>query len=167
MKQALLGLGANLGDREATLTAAAAAVNALPATRVIASSSLYETAPWGYTDQPDFLNAVLKIETELSPQALLGALLGIEAMAGRRRSFPNAPRPLDMDLLMMEGVRSATAELMLPHPRMAERGFVLVPAAEVCADGFDGTDLAALRDAIGTEGVRFFCKMPDFLHETP
>lgn len=161
MTQALLGLGANLGDREAALRNAVAALDALPGTRVLAVSALYETAPWGYADQPDFLNAAVRIETSLSPHALLGACLGIEAHAGRRRSFANAPRPLDIDVLMIEGVHSDTAELTVPHPRMHERAFVLVPACDACPGGaFDGVDLAALRDALDCADVR---KMCDFL----
>ena len=161
MTQALLGLGANLGDREAALRDAVAALGALPETRVLAVSALYETAPWGYTDQPDFLNACVRIETALSPEALLGACLGIEAHAGRRRSFANAPRPLGIDVLMVQGVRRDTAELRLPHPRMHERAFVLVPACDVCDGGyFDGVDLAMLRDAVDGSDVR---KMCDFL----
>ena len=158
MTQALLGLGANLGDREAALRDAVAAIGALPGTQVLAVSALYETAPWGYTDQPDFLNACVRIETSLSPAALLGACLGIEAHAGRRRSFANAPRPLDIDVLMIEGVRSDTPELCLPHPRMHERAFVLVPACDVCERGcFDGVNLAALRDAVDSTDVRKMC----------
>lgn len=161
MTQALLGLGANLGDRKAALLAAVQALGALPKTQVLAVSALYETAPWGYTDQPDFLNAAVRIETSLSPHALLGACLGIEAHAGRRRSFANAPRPLDVDVLMVEGVRSDCPELLLPHPRMHERAFVLVPVCDVCPDGvFDGVDLAALRDAVECTDVR---KIGDFL----
>lgn len=161
MTQALLGLGANLGDRQAALRDAVAALNALPGTQVLAVSALYETAPWGYTDQPDFLNACVRIETDLSPSALLGACLGIEAHAGRRRSFANAPRVLDIDVLMVQGVHSDTPELRLPHPRMHERAFVLVPACDVCEGGcFDGVDLAALRDAVDGIDVR---KLSDFL----
>lgn len=135
MTRAVLGLGANLGDRAETLNAAIEAIGRLPHTRVTAVSSMYETVPVGYADQPDFYNLVATVETELSPRALLGGCLGVEAALGRVRTFRNAPRVVDIDLLLMEGVRSDDAELTLPHPRMMERAFVLVPLAELFPRG--------------------------------
>ena len=99
--------------------------------RIAGVSSLYETAPVGYVEQPSFLNAVVALDTELTPTDLLGALLGIERDLGRMRSFPNAPRTLDLDLLMVDNVILDTPELTLPHPRLHERAFVLVPLAEI------------------------------------
>lgn len=140
MSRAVVALGANLGDRESSLRMAVSSLAALPGTRVAACSHVYETDPVGYLDQPAFLNAALLVETELSPAALLGALLGIEAGLGRRRTFRNAPRVVDLDLLAMEDgegrpVSSATAELQLPHPRMLERAFVLAPLSDLFASG--------------------------------
>ena len=129
--KAVLGLGANLGDAPATLRAAVEALGRLPHTTVTAVSSLYLTAPVGYVDQPDFHNIVVTVETELTPHALLGGCLGIEAALGRVRTFQNAPRVVDIDLLLYEGFAEATAELTVPHPRMMERAFVLVPLAEL------------------------------------
>ncbi len=153
--RALLGLGGNLGDVEHTMDAALSALAALPKTAVLRGSRRYRTAPVGYTDQPDFLNMVAELETGLSPSALLGACLGIEAALGRVRSFPNAPRVLDIDLLMMEGVVSKTDELALPHPRMRQRAFVLVPLFDLYPDGLVyGDDLSGCLQAVGRDGVR-------------
>ena len=131
MKEAYLGMGTNIGDREKNLRAAIDALTHLPKTQVEAISSVYETAPVGYLDQADFLNLCVRIQTGLSPHALLGACLGIEAAMGRERPFKNAPRVLDIDLLLYEGVQLATEELTLPHARMGERAFVLAPLAEI------------------------------------
>lgn len=130
-RRAVLGLGGNLGDRAEYLRGAVAALGALPGTTVTAVSPVYETAPVGYADQPNFYNLVAEVETALSPRALLGGCLGIEAALGRRRTFRNAPRVVDIDVLLFEGVVSDDPELILPHPRMMERGFVLVPLENI------------------------------------
>jgi 2-amino-4-hydroxy-6-hydroxymethyldihydropteridine diphosphokinase len=98
---------------------------------VIAVSSLYETEPVGYLDQPPFLNAVAAIETTLAPTDVVRRLLSIERAMGRRRTFRNAPRTLDLDLLLYGDTILDTAEVVLPHPRMHERGFVLIPLSEI------------------------------------
>ena len=131
----ILGLGGNIGDMNAHLDAAKAALDHLPHTTVLRESRRYRTTPVGYLDQPDFLNSVMEIETTLSPQAVLGACLGIEATVGRVRTFRNAPRVLDIDVLLCEGYESDSAELTVPHPRMQERAFVLVPLADLYPDG--------------------------------
>lgn len=128
----LLGLGANLGDPAATLRAALAALDRVPGICVRRCSSFYRTQPVGYIDQPTFTNAVAEIETTLSPRAVLGACLGIEAALGRERTFRNAPRVVDIDVLLADGAEDNTAELTLPRPRMRERAFVLVPLSELC-----------------------------------
>ena len=127
----LLGLGANLGHPVETLQAALAALDRVPSITVCRRASFYRTAPVGYTDQPTFTNTVAEIDTTLSPAAVLGICLGIEAALGRERTFRNAPRVVDIDLLLADGAESNTPELMLPHPRMRERAFVLVPLAEL------------------------------------
>ncbi|WP_051318785.1 2-amino-4-hydroxy-6-hydroxymethyldihydropteridine diphosphokinase [Chitinimonas koreensis] len=129
--RAYIGLGANLGDAGATVTAAMAALAGLPGTTLAACSALYRSAPVGYLDQPDFVNAVAAIDTELAPHEVLDGLLAIEHEFGRQRSFRNAPRTLDLDLLLYGQVEIHDDRLTVPHPRMHERAFVLVPLAEI------------------------------------
>lgn len=131
----LLGLGGNLGDVHGQFDAVKDALSHLPHTVVLRESTRRQTAPVGYLDQPDFLNSIVEIETALSPQAILGACLGIEATLGRVRTFPNAPRVVDIDVLLCEGFESDTAELTVPHPRMWEREFVMTPLCELFPDG--------------------------------
>lgn len=132
--RAYVALGANLGEPVAHLRAAVADLATLPGTRVVARSSLYRSAPVGLVDQPDFINAVVAVETSLEALPLLRALLAIEARHGRVRSVPNAPRTLDLDLLLYGAAVLAGAELTLPHPRMHERAFVLLPLLEIAPD---------------------------------
>src|SRR5574340_1611992 len=131
---AFIGLGSNLEDPRSQLLRAFAELDRLPDTRLVARSSLYRSAPVGYTDQPDFVNAVAKIGTTLAPQALLQALLQIEHRHGRERSFRNAPRTLDLDVLLYGAAHFHEEGLELPHPRMHERAFVLLPLLEIASD---------------------------------
>ncbi len=143
----LLGLGGNIGDMHAHLDEAIEALSKLPHTEVLRESKRYRTTPVGYLDQPDFLNSVVEINTALSPQAILGACLGIEACVGRVRTFRNAPRVLDMDVLLCDGFESDSEELTVPHPRMMERAFVLVPLRDLYPDGVVyGRDLKEVMD---------------------
>jgi 2-amino-4-hydroxy-6-hydroxymethyldihydropteridine diphosphokinase len=128
----LLGLGANLGDPRRQLAQAVARIRAL--LDDVRVSSVYRTEPVGHREQPDFHNLVVGGWTTLQPEALLRALLAIEDDLGRARSFPNAPRTIDIDLLAYGDVVMRTAALTLPHPRMAERGFVLHPLAEIAPE---------------------------------
>jgi 2-amino-4-hydroxy-6-hydroxymethyldihydropteridine diphosphokinase len=132
MATAYIGLGSNLGDRMATLRMAIQRLETLG--RIAGVSSLYETEPVGYLEQPSFLNAVIALDTALAPADLLAALLGIERDLGRMRSFPNAPRTLDLDLLLVDNAILDTPELTLPHPRLHERAFVLVPLEEIAPE---------------------------------
>lgn len=134
MTPALIGIGANLGDPLARIAAAFDALAALPDSALLRSSSVYRTAPVGKTDQPDFYNAAALIQTTLAPRALLDALLAIELTQGRERSLPviaNAPRTLDLDLLLYGDQVIAEPGLAVPHPRMHERRFVLEPLVEI------------------------------------
>ena len=134
MTRSYVGLGSNLGDREAFLVGARAALAATPGISVVAASHLYETEPVG-PPQGRYLNAALALDTLLAPHALLALLLELEQAAGRRRgSLRNAPRTLDLDLLLHGKACIETPELSLPHPRLHERAFVLVPLAEIAAD---------------------------------
>jgi 2-amino-4-hydroxy-6-hydroxymethyldihydropteridine diphosphokinase len=132
--RAFVGIGANLGDPAAQVRAAIDALAALPETRLVAASSLYRTAPVGYTAQPDFVNAAVLLETGLGPRALLGELARIEAAAGRARQFKNAPRTLDLDLLVYGDETLAEPGLAVPHPRLHERAFALAPLVELDPD---------------------------------
>ncbi len=126
-----VALGSNLEDPVAQVRAGLRALAALPDTRLVAASSLYRNPPAGYHDQPDFVNAVAQIETDLAPRDLLNALLAIERRHGRSRDFPNAPRTLDLDILIYGQQVVHETGLTIPHPRMLERAFVLVPLAEI------------------------------------
>ena len=131
MARAFVGVGANLGDPAAQVRAAIAALAALPGTLLVTASSLYRTAPVGYADQPDFVNAAALLETALAPRALLEALQAIEARSGRARSFKDAPRALDLDLLLYGGEVIDEPGLAVPHPRLHERAFALAPVVEI------------------------------------
>jgi 2-amino-4-hydroxy-6-hydroxymethyldihydropteridine diphosphokinase len=128
---AYVGLGSNLQDPVRQVEAAFEELDRLPRTRVVKRSSLYRTAPVGYADQPEFVNAVAQLETGLAAEQLLDELQGLEARHGRQRSFPNAPRTLDLDLLLFGDLVLRTERLTVPHPRMRERAFVLEPLREI------------------------------------
>jgi 2-amino-4-hydroxy-6-hydroxymethyldihydropteridine diphosphokinase len=132
--RAYVALGANIGEPVKHLRAAVDDLGTLAGTRVVARSSLYRSAPVGLLNQPDFINAVVAVDTEMPALALLHQLLAIEARHGRVRSVPNAPRTLDLDLLLYGELQMQEAELTLPHPRMHQRAFVLLPLLEVAPD---------------------------------
>lgn len=133
-RRAYLSLGSNLGDRDAALRMATARLDALPGTRSIATSRIHETAPWGKTDQPAFLNMALAIDTTLSPEALLAATQEIEHDLGRRRIEHWGPRVIDIDILAYEGEERHTTALTLPHPYLTQRRFVLEPLDEIAPE---------------------------------
>lgn len=142
---AFIGLGSNLEDPRGQLLRAFAEIELLPDTRLVARSSLYRSAPLGYPDQPEFVNAVAKIATALMPQALLQALLEIEHRHGRERVFRNAPRTLDMDVLLYDDKQLHEHSLTIPHPQMHLRAFVLQPLLEIAPDaGIPGIGRAAM-----------------------
>jgi len=132
--RAYIGLGGNLDNPSARIQRAFIAFNTMPKTTLILKSSLYRTAPVGYLDQPDFINAVAAIDTSLEPIALLDALLHLELDEGRSRSFKNAPRTLDLDILMYGDQQISLDHLIVPHPRMGSRAFVLFPLQEIAPD---------------------------------
>jgi 2-amino-4-hydroxy-6-hydroxymethyldihydropteridine diphosphokinase len=131
---AFIGLGSNLEQPSSQLQRAFADINGLPDTRLVARSSLYRSAPVGYLDQPDFVNAVARIITNLTPHALLQALLQIEHEHGRERTFRNAPRTLDLDVLLYDDLQLHEHGLTIPHPQMHLRAFVLQPLLELAPD---------------------------------
>jgi 2-amino-4-hydroxy-6-hydroxymethyldihydropteridine diphosphokinase len=129
-----IALGANLGDPIAQVLRAVEELARLPATRLHGRSSLYRSRPVGGPDQPDYVNAVAHLSTRLAPRELLRHCLAIEARHGRQREGKNAPRTLDLDLLLYDGLVMHEPGLTLPHPRMHQRGFVLQPLAEIAPD---------------------------------
>ena len=147
-----LALGSNLGDRLANLRAA---IDALaPEVRVIAESSIYETPPWGYTDQPAFLNMAVKAETDLSPLALLRHLKDIESRLGRETTFRYGPRVIDLDILFYDDLVVDEEGLTIPHPRLHERAFVLVPLAEIAPELVHSVRGKTVKEMLGEVDVR-------------
>jgi 2-amino-4-hydroxy-6-hydroxymethyldihydropteridine diphosphokinase len=134
MIQAFIALGSNLNDPVAEVTRAFGELGALPGSRLQARSSLYLTEPVGAPGQPDYVNACVALETGLCARTLLESLLAIERSHGRQRQFRNAPRTLDLDLLLYDGLVCHEPGLTLPHPRMHERAFVLLPLLEISPD---------------------------------
>ena len=134
MSLAYVALGANLADPATQVRAALVALSQLASARLLRTSSLYRTAPVGVHGQPDFINAVVALETTLAPHALLAELFAVEARFGRRRDYRHAPRTLDLDLLLYDDRTIDTQELRVPHPRMHLRAFVLAPLVEIAPD---------------------------------
>lgn len=150
-----LGLGSNLGDRQANLQTAAAGLT--PKVNLLRVSSVYETEPWGYRDQPAFLNQVLEGETNLHPLDLLAFLKNLEITLGRQATFLYGPRLIDIDILFYDLAVINQPGLVIPHPRLAERAFMLVPLAELAPELYHpslGLTICKLRNQIDTSGVK-------------
>lgn len=153
---AYLGIGTNIGNRLQNLIDAVEALRLLPKTEVVDVSNVYETEPVGYANQDDFLNIVVSVSTELTAQNLLGAALGIEAGMGRVRTIKNGPRIIDIDLLLYENEKYDTVNLILPHPRMLERNFVLKPLLDLeIKSNIYSTDY--LKQLTTDDGIKMFC----------
>src|SRR5205085_2605657 len=150
-----LALGSNLGDRRGNLAAALQRLREVMEISTV--SSIYETEPVGYLDQPRFFNIVLQGKTTLSAQELLKYAKEIEAAIGRQPTFRNGPRPIDIDIIFFDDLQIKQDNLIVPHPRMAERAFVLVPLAEIAPDAVDpvsGYSVQELLDAVSQDGVK-------------
>jgi len=161
-----LGLGSNLGDRKHNLAQALELLSKHVVIELI--SSVYETEPAGYREQPLFLNAVCRISTGLNPEKLLRLAKKIEAKLGRTPGFPNAPRPIDIDILFYDNQVLNDKELTIPHPRLAERAFVLVPMAEIAPDlvhpGNKKTVKELLDDLGAVTGVRKWSEAEELMN---
>ena len=158
-RTAFIALGANLGDREQTILKALQLLNLHPGIRVVRCSALYETDPVGYEDQPAFLNMAAGLSISLEPEALLEAMLRIEQQLGRVRDIRWGPRTIDLDLLWMEGIIHDSEKLILPHPRMHERLFVLLPLMDIVLEK-DQELYAFVQQSLGKldgkEGIRLW-----------
>lgn len=161
---AYLGIGTNIGDRLHNLIDAVESLNLLPLTKVVEVSNVYETEPVGFADQNDFLNIVVCVSTELTAHNLLGAALGIEAGMGRVRTIKNGPRIIDVDLLMYGNEEYDTKTLILPHPRMLERNFVLKPLLDLDLDLEKSYySKERLEKLLTDDGVSFYCDNKCFI----
>lgn len=158
--EAYIALGANLGDREDTLMEALRRLDESRDIAILECSNIYETEPVGYVDQPLFLNMAVRISTRLDPYGLLHVMQQIEKELGRVRHVRWGPRTVDLDLIWMEGRQEDTEELILPHPRMEERLFVLVPMKDIVPEdephGLRTTVLAAMERLDGKEGLQLW-----------
>ncbi|MBO0662996.1 2-amino-4-hydroxy-6-hydroxymethyldihydropteridine diphosphokinase [Jiella flava] len=164
--RALVGLGGNLGDPAETMAAALRAIDARSDCRVCAVSRLFRTPPWGNTDQPAFLNACAALNTDLTPRALLDLCLATERQFKRVRSERWGPRTLDLDVLDVDGEAYHDNTLTLPHPRLTERGFVLVPLADIAPDAvIAGATVAAHLASIARDGIEALGPERDWWHE--
>ena len=152
---AYLALGANLGDKTESLRAAVRMLNRPEMCSVVQVSSLYLTRPVGVEDQPDFLNAVMQVRTSLSPRDLLVFCMDVEKSLGKRRTIRWGPRVIDIDILVYGNANVKERDLTIPHPRMMERAFVLVPLAEIAPDYAlaDGSTVCEAAQRLGCEGV--------------
>jgi 2-amino-4-hydroxy-6-hydroxymethyldihydropteridine diphosphokinase len=150
VSRAYLGLGSNLGDREANLRTSLEELERRGGVEVVRESSIYETEPVGMTEQPPFLNAVVEVETELAPRELLHLALDVERRIGRTREVRWGPRKIDIDILTFDQVTLDEPGLIVPHPRLTQRRFVLEPLLEIAPDAVlpDGTVLRAVLDSI-------------------
>jgi 2-amino-4-hydroxy-6-hydroxymethyldihydropteridine diphosphokinase len=156
-----LSTGSNLGNREQNLASALAALTDIIS--VTAVSSIYETEPWGYADQPAFLNQVLEAQTDLLPLELLAHVKNIETSLGRQPTFRNGPRLIDIDILSIGSLVLDTPELVIPHPRMQERAFVLVPLAEIAPAWVHPVfrlDIKSLLEKVDASGVKLYPSAP-------
>jgi len=154
-EQVFLALGTNIGDREANLCNARKAL--APKVTIIRESPIYITPPWGYEDQPEFLNQVIEVRTKMGPACLLRYLKRIEKKMGRLKTFRNGPRLIDLDILFYGQRVVKRSKLNIPHPRLQERAFVLVPLSDIAPDFVHsvlGMTVESMLAKINTEGVR-------------
>ncbi len=154
MSEAVIALGSNLGNRIENLNAAVRAIAKLSGVKILKTSSVYETEPVDCEDDAKFLNAAILVEASVSPAMLLGECLGIEAAMGRVRTKKNAPRIIDLDLILYEGFKSESFEMTVPHPRVLERAFVMAPLLDLYPSGrAPGMFFAPRLRDLGMDGI--------------
>jgi 2-amino-4-hydroxy-6-hydroxymethyldihydropteridine diphosphokinase len=152
-----ISLGSNLGDRLANLRNAM--TNISPKVKAVAQSSIYETEPWGYSDQPSFLNQIIKANTDLAPFDLLAFFKEIEVSMGRQETFRFGPRLIDLDILFFDDLVINTPKLTIPHPRIIERAFVLIPLVEIAPDLYHpviGKTIQQLTTGVDSSSIEVF-----------
>jgi 2-amino-4-hydroxy-6-hydroxymethyldihydropteridine diphosphokinase len=152
-----ISLGSNLGDRLANLRNAM--TNISPKVKAVAQSSIYETEPWGYSDQPSFLNQIIKANTDLAPFDLLAFFKEIEVSMGRQETFRFGPRLIDLDILFYDDLVLNTPKLTIPHPRISERAFVLIPLVEIAPDLYHpviGKTVQQLTTGVDSSSIEVF-----------
>lgn len=150
----ILSVGTNLGDRKENIEKCIDSINLMPYTDVIAQSAIYETEPVGYARQDNFYNIILKVESILEPNEMLGACLGIEAAFGRQRTVRYGPRILDVDVIFAENEKIESRNLIIPHPRYHERRFILEPLLDIFPDGIVyGTDIKPFIENLEGQGI--------------
>ncbi|HOI80715.1 MAG TPA: 2-amino-4-hydroxy-6-hydroxymethyldihydropteridine diphosphokinase [Synergistales bacterium] len=156
-----ISLGSNIGDRLGTIRQASLLLKGM-GIQIVASSDIFETAPWGVKEQPWFLNACLLVDTSVSPRELLSRLQSIENRLGRVSRFRWGPREIDLDLLFMDGLAVDEEDLVLPHPEMHNRSFVLVPLNQVAPDWFHPLLHRRVRELLGQVSVEEVLRITDF-----
>ncbi len=156
MLRAVIGLGSNIGDRCENLGEAVNRLSKISGIDIVKTSSFYESAPVDYEDQPDFLNAAVAVDTTLKPEELLEALQGIEKAMGRKKTVAKGPRNIDMDILLYDIVEVRLPELKVPHPRLKERAFALIPLLEVAPEAMlpDGQPVRWLLRQVDISGIK-------------
>lgn len=160
MSKAILSLGSNLGDRFFNIKRAIESIENLPETEILKISDFYETEPYGVTEkQPTYINCAIKIKTGLPSEILMGTFLGIESVLGRIRTHRFSPRTIDIDLLAYENENKNQKNLILPHPRMLERAFVLIPLSDICKNmEFNNINFKNIIKCLDTKGIKKISK---------
>ena len=162
MKRVWLGLGGNIGSVKEAMCSSISLLSS-GGLDIVGVSSLYSTPPWGLEDQPDFLNCCLEAKTQLDPHSVLSLCQSVEKIGGRTRKIRWGPRTIDIDILFYEGYESSTSILELPHPRICDRAFVLVPLSELSPDlRLSGSKVSDLSSMIDSSGIDIFDSSPDW-----